>query len=87
MLTGPNGGGKSVALKTVGLAALLVRCAVPVPCSPARGGEGEGGGGGGGGAGVGGGGGGGGGGDGAAMAVASPRVGLLSATRRQDLIG
>mmetsp|Transcript_12555 Transcript_12555/g.40039 ORF Transcript_12555/g.40039 Transcript_12555/m.40039 type:complete len:357 (-) Transcript_12555:34-1104(-) len=51
VLTGPNGGGKSVALKTVGLAALLVRCAVPVPCSPARDGEGEGGGGSGGGGG------------------------------------
>jgi len=77
VLTGPNGGGKSVALKTVGLAALLVRCAVPVPCSPARDGEGEGGGGAEGGAGVGGGGRGGRGGDGTAMAVASPRVGLL----------
>jgi len=63
VLTGPNGGGKSVVLKTVGLAALLVRCAVPVPCAPAlEGGGVEGGGGG----------------DGMATAVASPRVDFFS---------
>ncbi len=34
VLTGPNAGGKTVALKTLGLFALLVRAGVPVPASP-----------------------------------------------------
>lgn len=34
VLTGPNAGGKTVALKTLGLAALLVRAAIPVPAEP-----------------------------------------------------
>ena len=33
VLTGPNAGGKTVALKTLGLAALLVRAAIPVPAA------------------------------------------------------
>lgn len=33
VLTGPNAGGKTVALKTLGLFALLVRAAVPVPAA------------------------------------------------------
>ena len=33
VVSGPNAGGKTVALKTMGLAALLVRAGIPVPCS------------------------------------------------------
>ncbi len=33
VLTGPNAGGKTVALKTLGLAALLARAAIPVPAA------------------------------------------------------
>ena len=32
LLTGPNGGGKSVVLKSAALLALLVRYGVPLPC-------------------------------------------------------
>ena len=32
ILTGPNTGGKTLALKTAGLCALLLRCGLPVPC-------------------------------------------------------
>lgn len=33
ILTGPNTGGKTLALKTAGLCALALRCGLPVPCS------------------------------------------------------
>lgn len=33
ILTGPNAGGKSVALKTAGLCAILMACGMPVPCT------------------------------------------------------
>ncbi|MDH7515502.1 MAG: endonuclease MutS2 [Bacteroidota bacterium] len=35
LITGPNAGGKSVAMKTVGLLALMVQSGIPVPCDPA----------------------------------------------------
>ena len=42
LITGANGGGKSAVLKSVGLAALLCRMAVPLPCEGSMGdGEGD----------------------------------------------
>lgn len=32
VISGPNAGGKSVALKTIGLSAVMLACGIPVPC-------------------------------------------------------
>ena len=34
VVSGPNAGGKTVALKTMGLSALMIRAGLPVPCDP-----------------------------------------------------
>ncbi len=34
IVTGPNAGGKTTALKTVGLSVMMVQCAIPIPASP-----------------------------------------------------
>ncbi|MDX1530982.1 MAG: endonuclease MutS2, partial [Rhodothermales bacterium] len=36
IITGPNAGGKSVAMKTTGLLCLMVACGLPVPAAPSR---------------------------------------------------
>ncbi len=34
IVSGPNAGGKTIALKALGLAATMARCGIPVPCAP-----------------------------------------------------